>query len=95
MRKRPSRGDSPPPSELAFLVAFLDEKTDKPLFRIDYQKAPTVDPVGHVPPAFLADKSIKVALLYVGGYNNVAGAPTGTIAALKTRASMTQALAGI
>ena len=50
----------------AYVVDFLDPKTDVPLYRVFYQDAPSGSPVGHVPAALLADKRVDVALMCVG-----------------------------
>jgi len=68
---------------LAFLVDFLDPKTKAPAFRVYYQDAPTNGPLGHVPPSFLAERDVDLALLCIGAYGNVDGAPQTTISALK------------
>ncbi len=70
---------------LAFLVDFLDPKTKAPVFRTYYQDAPTSGPIGHVPPSFLVDRPVDLALLCIGAYGNVEGAPTKTLDALKPR----------
>jgi hypothetical protein len=70
---------------LAFLVDFLDPRTNAPAYRVYFQDAPTNAPLGHVPPALLADKRVDLALLCVGAYEHVAGAPTNALAAIAPR----------
>lgn len=70
---------------VAFLVDFLDPKTGAPIYRVYYQDAPTNAPVGHVPPAFLADKRVDLALLCVGSSNEVDGEPAAILGALAPR----------
>jgi hypothetical protein len=70
---------------LAYLIDFLDPGTGAPLYRFYYQDAPTNLPIGHVPPAILADKRVDLALLCVGSSDHVADAPQATIGALAPR----------
>lgn len=70
---------------LGFLVDFLDPKTKKPVFRVYYEDAPAGASKGQVPPAFLAEKRIDVALACVGSYANVPGAPANTLATMNPR----------
>jgi hypothetical protein len=56
---------------VAYVVDFLDPKTDAPRYRVFYQDAPAGSPVGHVPAAFLAEKRVDVALMCVGTYDHV------------------------
>ena len=56
---------------VAYLVDFLDAKTDAPVYRVFYQDAPADAPVGHVPAAFLAEKRVDLALMCVGTYDHV------------------------
>jgi hypothetical protein len=70
---------------MAYLVDFLDAKTDAPVYRVYYQDAPTNAPVGHIPEALLKDKRVDLALLCVGSYDHVENAPTATIDALTPR----------
>jgi hypothetical protein len=70
----------------AYVVDFLDPKTDVPLYRIFYQDAPSGSPVGHVPAAFLAEKRVDVALMCVGTYDHVDDAsPAIALTALAPR----------
>ena len=71
---------------VAYLVDFLDAKTDAPVYRVFYQDAPADAPVGHVPPAFLAGKRVDLALMCVGTYDHVDDAsPAKALAALLPR----------
>ena len=70
---------------LAFLIDFLDPKTNLPKYRVYYQDAPTNAPIGHVPAPVLADKRVDLALLCVGSYEQVDNEPTGVISALAPR----------
>jgi hypothetical protein len=70
---------------VAFVVDFLDPKTDAPTFRFYYQDAPTNAPVGHVPASILGEKRVDLALLCVGSSNAVEDAPTATMNALTPR----------
>ena len=71
---------------VAFLVDFLDAKTDAPVYRVFYQDAPADAPVGHVPEAFLAGKRVDLALMCVGTYDHVDEAsPAKALAALLPR----------
>ncbi len=71
---------------VAYLVDFLDPKTDAPIYRVFYQDAPADTPVGHVPAAFLADKRVDVALMCVGTYDHVDDAsPAKALTALGPR----------
>lgn len=70
---------------LAYLIDFLDQSTGAPIFRVYYQDAPTTMPVGGVHAELLAEKSIDVALLCVGSYEQVEEHPEATIAALAPR----------
>jgi len=71
---------------VAYLVDFLDTKTDLPVYRVFYQDAPADSPVGHVPPAFLADKRVDLALMCVGTYDHVDDAsPVKALEALRPR----------
>lgn len=70
----------------AYVVDFLDPKTDVPLYRVFYQDAPSGSPVGHVPAALLADKRVDVALMCVGTYDHVDDAtPALALTALAPR----------
>lgn len=69
---------------LAYLIDFLDDG-GAPRYRIYYQDAPTNAPLGHVPAAFLAQKSVDVALLCVGNYDAVTHDPEDAIAGLTPR----------
>ena len=71
-------------STLAILIDFLDD-AGKPTFRVFYQDAPTDAPVGHVPPAVLAEHPVDLALLCVGSYNAVADHPTSILANIQPR----------
>lgn len=71
---------------VAYLIDFLDPKTDAPLYRVFYQDAPTETPVGHVPAAFLAGKKVDLALMCVGTYDKVDDAsPAKALTALNPR----------
>ncbi|MFL5319361.1 MAG: MBL fold metallo-hydrolase [Myxococcaceae bacterium] len=70
---------------LAFLIDFLDPYTDAPLYRVYYQDAPATAPLGQVPPMFLADKRVDVALLNVGSYENAPGEPGNILQELNPR----------
>jgi L-ascorbate metabolism protein UlaG (beta-lactamase superfamily) len=71
---------------VAYLVDFLDAKTDAPVYRVFYQDAPADAPVGHVPAAFLADKRVDLALMCVGTYDHVDDAsPAIALGALHPR----------
>jgi L-ascorbate metabolism protein UlaG (beta-lactamase superfamily) len=71
---------------LAYLIDFLDPVTDAPAYRVFYQDAPTNQPIGHIPAAFLSEKRVDLALLCVGNYNDVdGGTPAKMIASLKPR----------
>lgn len=71
---------------VAFLFDFLDPKTDKPIYRIFYEDAPTETPIGHVPAKFLADKRVDLALMCVGTYDHVDDAsPAQALGALNPR----------
>ncbi len=71
---------------VAYLVDFLDTKTDAPVYRVFYQDAPADSPIGHVPPAFLADKRVDLALMCVGTYDHVDDAsPAQALQALTPR----------
>jgi hypothetical protein len=71
---------------VAYVVDFLDPKTDAPRYRVFYQDAPAGSPVGHVPAAFLADKRVDVALMCVGTYDHVDDAsPARALSALGPR----------
>jgi L-ascorbate metabolism protein UlaG (beta-lactamase superfamily) len=71
---------------VAFLIDFLDPKTEKPLYRVFYEDAPTDTPIGHVPSAFLAEKRIDLALMCVGTYDKVdEGSPAKALTALEPR----------
>ncbi|MBX3187727.1 MAG: MBL fold metallo-hydrolase [Labilithrix sp.] len=70
---------------LAFLIDFLDPKTDAPTFRVFYQDAPTNAPIGLAPPSLMKGKRVDLALLCVGTYQNVDDAPTKTLNALSPR----------
>jgi len=70
---------------LAYLIDFTDPASAAPLYRVYYQDAPTNAPLGHVPPAILAEKRIDAALLCVGAYGEVNEAPTATLEALQPR----------
>ena len=71
---------------VAYVVDFLDPKTDAPIYRVFYQDAPADSPVGHVPAAFLADKRVDVALMCVGTYDHVDDAsPAKALTALGPR----------
>lgn len=71
---------------VAYLVDFLDPKTDQPIYRIFYEDAPTDAPIGHVPAHFLADKRVDLALMCVGTYDHVDDAsPAKALAALAPR----------
>lgn len=71
---------------VAYVVDFLDAKTDAPIYRVFYQDAPADSPVGHVPAAFLAEKRVDVALMCVGTYDHVDDAsPAKALTALGPR----------
>ena len=71
---------------VAYVVDFLDPKTDAPRYRVFYQDAPAGSPVGHVPAALLAEKRVDVALMCVGTYDHVDDAsPARALAALGPR----------
>ncbi|MEA2752361.1 MAG: hypothetical protein QOI41_6504, partial [Myxococcales bacterium] len=71
---------------VAYVVDFLDPKTDAPIYRVFYQDAPAASPVGHVPAAFLAEKRVDLALMCVGTYDHVDDAsPALALAALSPR----------
>jgi hypothetical protein len=71
---------------VAYVVDFLDPKTDAPIYRVFYEDAPADSPVGHVPAAFLADKRVDVALMCVGTYDRVDDAsPAKALTALGPR----------
>jgi hypothetical protein len=71
---------------VAYLVDFLDATTDAPVYRVFYQDAPADSPVGHVPPSFLADKRVDLALMCVGTYDHVDDAsPAKALGALRPR----------
>jgi L-ascorbate metabolism protein UlaG (beta-lactamase superfamily) len=71
---------------VAYLVDFLDPKDQAPLYRVFYQDAPAGSPVGHVPPAFLAEKRVDLALMCVGTYDHVDDAsPAIALGALDPR----------
>jgi len=63
---------------LAFLIDFLDEAGD-PRFRVFYQDAPTNAPIGQVPAALIAERSVDLALLCVGSNDAVDNEPTAII----------------
>jgi hypothetical protein len=69
---------------LAFLIDFLDAY-GRPSFRVFYQDAPTDGPIGHVPPAILAEKQVDLALLCVGTYDAVRDQPGEIVANLSPR----------
>lgn len=69
---------------LTFLVDFLDAN-GKPIHRVYYEDAPTAAPTGIPPADVLAEKRVDVAILTLGASNNVSGAPTTTIEALRPR----------
>ncbi|MDB4937358.1 MAG: putative lipoprotein [Labilithrix sp.] len=71
---------------VAYLIDFLDPKTDLPVYRVFYEDAPAESPIGHVPPSFLAEKRIDLALMCVGTYDHVDDAsPAKALAALAPR----------
>lgn len=70
---------------LGFLVDFLDPKTKKPIYRVYYEDAPAGAAKGQVPPSFLAEKRIDVALACVGSYQNAPGAPGNTLGVMNPR----------
>jgi hypothetical protein len=70
---------------LAFLVDFLDPASQRPLYRVYFQDAPTNAPAGLVPEPILREKRVDVALLCVGAYEHVADAPTRALLALAPR----------
>jgi glyoxylase-like metal-dependent hydrolase (beta-lactamase superfamily II) len=76
---------------LAFLIDFLDPVTDAPAYRVYYQDSPTNRPIGHIPPAFLSEKRVDLALLCVGSYKAVDG---GTPAKMITSLAPRYALGG-
>jgi len=69
---------------LALVIDFLDAKGD-PAFRVFYQDAPTNPPIGHIPPAVLAGKSVDLALLCVGSADAVEDHPTKILANITPR----------
>lgn len=71
---------------VAFLIDFLDPKTDKPLYRVFYEDAPAETPRSHVPSKFLAEKRVDLALMCVGTYDKVDdGSPAPALLALAPR----------
>ena len=73
---------------LGFLVDFVDPKSKKPVYRVYYEDAPAWQTKGQIPPSFLADKPIDLALACVGSYQNVPGAPANTLTTMKPRFSV-------
>ncbi len=69
---------------LSYLVDFLDDR-GQPVFRVFYEDAPTNAPIGHVPPALLADKQVDVAILCVGSSDAVEDYPGQTLANVEPR----------
>ena len=67
---------------LAFLVDFLDE-TGAPLWRVYYQDAPYDAPVSHPHASLLAEKSVDLAIVNGGNYEQVDDHPQGILAALQ------------
>jgi hypothetical protein len=72
---------------LAILVDFLDDG-GKPLFRVFYQDAPTIAPIGHVPDAILAEHGVDVALLCAGSADAVPDHPGQILANLAPRVAL-------
>lgn len=70
---------------LAYLIDFMSLDGTRVLHRIYYQDAPTEAPVGFVSPDLLAEKRVDVALLCVGGFDQVEGHPQSIIEALNPR----------
>jgi L-ascorbate metabolism protein UlaG (beta-lactamase superfamily) len=71
---------------VAYLVDFLDAKTDAPVYRVFYQDAPSSSPIGHVPASILAAKRVDLALMCVGTYDHVDDAsPAKALGALAPR----------
>lgn len=70
---------------LGYLVDFLDPVTDEPLYRVYYEDSPAGSPVGQVPARWLTGKRVDLALLCVGTYDEVDGAPGNTLASLAPR----------
>jgi hypothetical protein len=64
---------------IAYVIDFLDD-SDRPVYRVFYQDAPTEAPVGHIPAALLAEKQVDVALLCVGSSNAVSDQPHAILA---------------
>ncbi len=69
---------------LAFLIDFLDAD-GKPVHRVFYQDAPTDAPIGQVPAAILAERTVDLALLCVGSNDAVENEPTAIIENLHPR----------
>ena len=69
---------------LAFLVDFLDD-AGEPTFRVFYQDAPTDAPLGQVPSALIAARSVDLALLCVGSNDAVENEPTAIIENINPR----------
>ena len=63
---------------LALLIDFLDDD-GKPVHRVFYQDAPTDAPIGQVPAAILAERTVDLALLCVGSNDAVANEPTAIL----------------
>jgi hypothetical protein len=69
---------------LAYLIDFLDA-SGTPVHRVFYQDAPTDAPIGMVPPALLAERTVDLALLCVGSNDAVANEPTAIIENVQPR----------
>jgi L-ascorbate metabolism protein UlaG (beta-lactamase superfamily) len=69
---------------LAFVIDFLDD-TGTPLYRVFYQDAPTNAPIGHVPPSYIAEKAVDLAILCVGSADAVDDHPGQILANLQPR----------
>jgi len=70
---------------LGYLVDFLDPVSDAPIYRVYYEDSPAGSTVGQVPARWLTDKRVDLALLCVGTYDAVQGAPGNTLTSLAPR----------
>src|SRR5258706_5370444 len=72
---------------LALVIDFLDDN-GAPNFRVFYQDAPTIAPIGHVPPAILAERGVDLALLCAGSADAVPDHPGQILANITPREAL-------
>lgn len=70
---------------LAYLIDFLDPASGAPAYRIYYQDAPYVAPIGQPHPDLLAEKAVDLAIVNGGNWEAVPDHPKPILGALQPR----------